>query len=262
MQTAAAVDAFLAAAGVATTAGAAASAEAALLGSIVDAAASLFEAEAASIALYERDPERLEYRVASGEQGAGVVGLSVPPSRGVVGYVFSTAQPIALSDVGTDPRFDRATAERTGYVPRSIAAVPLVDAGSTLGVLQVLDKKASATFSLEDMTMLAAFARQASLALGASRVARDSARLLRSVLSHRDDGHPSPIDAAFAAAAVALDAEDEPPFWRLVDRLAGLADLPERDLALMADLLAIVTRRRGPEVAYRRRVADGRGERG
>ena len=66
----------------------------------------------------------------------------------------------------------------------------------------------------------------------------------------------------FAAAAVALDAEDEPPFWRLVDRLAGLADLPERDLALMADLLAIVTTRRGPDVVYRRRVPEARGQRG
>ena len=40
----------------------------------------------------------------------------------------------------SDPRFDRATAERTGYVPRSIAAVPLIDGENTLGVLQVLDK--------------------------------------------------------------------------------------------------------------------------
>jgi GAF domain-containing protein len=222
-----------------------------LLQSIVDAAATLFEAEAASIAIYERDPERLEFRVAAGQQGAGVVGLAVPPSQGVVGYVFSTGQAIALSDVTTDPRFDRATAQRTGYVPRAIAAVPLVDASGSIGVLQVLDKHASATFSLSDMAMLDAFARQASLALQASRVARGAASLLRRVLTPSDTA-PEP-DIRFAAVAADLDDEDQPPFWRLVDRLAGLADRPERELALVADLLAIVVPRRVPQVGYRRR---------
>ena len=106
--------------------------ETALLQSVVDAAVTLFEAEASSIALFEHEPDRLEFRVAAGAQGAGVIGLSVPPTQGVVGYVFSTAQPIALTDVASDPRFDQSTAQRTGYVPRSIAAVPLVDAGATV----------------------------------------------------------------------------------------------------------------------------------
>jgi len=128
-----------------------ADAEQALLQTIVEATVTLFEAEASSIALFERDPDRLEFRVAAGAQGAGAIGLSIPPSKGIVGFVFSTGQPLALSDVLSDPRFDRTTAERTGYVPRSIAAVPLVDQDTTVGVLQVLDKHTSPTFSLKDM---------------------------------------------------------------------------------------------------------------
>jgi len=61
-----------------------------LLQSIVDATVRLFEAEAASIALFERDPERLEFRVASGPKGAGAVGMSVAPNQGIAGYVYST----------------------------------------------------------------------------------------------------------------------------------------------------------------------------
>src|SRR4029077_11061077 len=119
--------------------------ESALLQSIVDATVTLFDAEAASIAIFERDPDRLEFRVAAGEQGAGAIGLSVPPSKGIAGFVFSTGQPLALSDVMSDPRFDRATARQTGYGPRSIAAVPLVDerGAGTVGVLQLLDKHTS-----------------------------------------------------------------------------------------------------------------------
>ena len=78
-----------------------------LLQSIVDATVSLFDAEASSIALFERDPDRLEYRVAAGEHGAGAVGLTVKPNEGIAGFVFSTGQAVSLSDVSSDPRFDR-----------------------------------------------------------------------------------------------------------------------------------------------------------
>ena len=72
-----------------------------LLQSIVDATVSLFDAEASSIALFERAPDRLEYRVAAGEQGAGAVGLTVKPNEGIAGFVFSPCAacsfPVGLS---------------------------------------------------------------------------------------------------------------------------------------------------------------------
>jgi GAF domain-containing protein len=233
--------------------------ETALLQSIVDAAVTLFEAEAASIALLEPDPERLEYRVAAGPQGAGVVGLSVPPTKGVAGYVYSTGEAIALADVTSDPRFDRATAERTGYVPRSIAAVPLSDSGATLGVLQVLDRHGTATFSLADMTRLGVFAAQATASLRAARLGRDTERLLRALLAGTPDpGAPrADLERVAARTMAALDREDEAPFWALVGRLVALRELPDRELALVADLLEVVTRSRTSGGRYRLR-APGR----
>ena len=189
-----------------------ADAEQALLQTIVDATVALFEAEASSIALFERDPDRLEFRVAAGAQGAGAIGLSVPPSRGIVGFVFSTGQPLALSDVMSDPRFDRATAERTGYVPRSIAAVPLIDQDQAVGVLQVLDKKTSPTFSLRDMELLAVFARQAAAALRAARVTRDTARAVAIASLARmagDDASEDEVEAVVSAVTSGLDTDEE-----------------------------------------------------
>lgn len=221
--------------------------EGALLRSVVDAAVSLFEAEAASIALFERDPDRLEFRVAAGAQGAGVVGLSVPPTRGIVGYVFSTGQPIALSDVLSDPRFDKATAERTGYVPRSIAAVPLMVGATPIGVLQVLDKHTGPSFTLRDMDLLAVFARQAAAAIEAGKVQRDSTRLLRAVLvavtDHELDSDT--LDVLMSQLSGELDGDEETPFWRLVDRVARLRGMTDRELALVSDILEVVSRHTG-----------------
>ena len=215
-------------------------AEERLLQSIVEATARLFDAEASSIALFETDPDRLEFRVAAGPQGAGAVGLSVPPSKGIVGYVYSTGQSLALSDVGNDPRFDRATAERTGYVPRSIAAVPLVDGSSTVGVLQVLDKKSSSTFSLRDMELLAVFARQAAAAINAARVQRDGARLLRAVLRDVGDGEldDAQLDALVTAASEGLDDDEASPFWSIVDHVVRMREMTDRELRLVSAILA------------------------
>ena len=222
-------------------------AEQRLLQSIVDATVHLFDAEASSIALFERDPDRLEFRVAAGEHGAGAIGLSVAPSQGIAGYVFSTGQPLALSDVARDPRFDRRTAERTGYVPRSIAAVPLVDDQGSVGVLQVLDKRGSPTFSLRDMELLTIFAAQATAAIGAARVQRDSERLLRDVLTRigGDELSDGQIDALVSEAAVALDRDPDDPLWQLVDRISLLRGLTDRELALVTDILEVLARHAG-----------------
>lgn len=220
--------------------------ETALLQSVVDAAVTLFDAEASSIALFERDPERLEFRVAAGAQGAGVIGISVPPTQGVAGYVFSTSQPIALTDVASDPRFDQSTAKKTGYVPRSIAAVPLIDAGATIGVLQVLDKHSSDAFSLRDMELLGVFARQAAAAIEAARVGRDSSRLLRHALVDVADGEldEDSLDALVSAAAAELDRDDEAPFWQLVDQVAAVRGMSDADLELVGEILAVVSQHR------------------
>jgi len=80
-----------------------------LLQSIVDATVRLFDAEAASIALFEQDPDRLEFRVAAGEHGAGAVGLTVPPTQGIAGFVYSTHQRAFFAWTGSEG--NRITAE-------------------------------------------------------------------------------------------------------------------------------------------------------
>lgn len=225
-----------------------------LLQSIVDATARLFDAEAASIALFEPDPDRLEFRVAAGEKGAGAIGLAVPPTQGVVGYVYSTGQALALSDVASDPRFNRDAAEQTGYVPRSIAAAPLLDEHGVIGVVQVLDKHSSPTFSLRDMELLGVFAGQATVAIAAARVQRDTARLLREVLSGLDGSMDArQVESLVAAATAGLDPDEDAPFWGLVDRVARLRDLTDREMTLVADILEVIAGRAdGPRSSSRR----------
>jgi len=215
----------------------------AVLRSIVEATAALFGAEAASIALHDATTDRLVFEVAAGEQGEGVVGLAIGPAEGVAGYVFSTGQPLALSDVAGDARFGRSTAEQTGYVPRSLIAVPLVDDEGVLGVLEVLDKRAESGFDLHDVELAELFARQATVAIRATRIERDTASLLRTVLLAAADptGHPD-LDEAVTSAVLGL-ADDDDDLWALADDIARLRAADPLEIELVRELLAVLIRR-------------------
>lgn len=226
-----------------------------VLRSVVDATVTLFQAEAASIALYDASSDRLVFRVAAGEQGQGVVGLAVPPDQGLVGYVYTSGQALAISDVRADPRFGRAFAESTQYVPRSIVAVPLTDAHGTVGVLEILDKRDEQAFSLRDIELASVFARQAAVAISATRVERDVSELLSAVLagligSAATDGGAGSgagadaatpvIDELVAAATAELDRDDPSHLWALVEQVARVRAATPDQLGLVTDLLAVL----------------------
>jgi GAF domain-containing protein len=214
----------------------------AVLRSIVEATAALFGAEAASIALHDPSTDRLVFEVAAGEQGQGVVGVTIGTGDGVAGYVFSTGQPIALSDVARDARFGRSTAEATGYVPRSLIAVPLADDEGVLGVLEVLDKRGDGGFDLRDLELAGVFARQATVAIRSSRVERDTAALLRSVIS-ASGLSATETETIVGAAIAGLDAEAADPLWALADQVARLRSADPAQLDLVRDLLAVLVDR-------------------
>jgi GAF domain-containing protein len=233
----------------------------AVLRSVVEATVAIFDAEAASIALHDAASDRLVFAVAAGEHGQGVVGLAIGVTEGVAGYVFSSGQPLALSDVEQDARFGRAAAERTGYVPRSLVAVPLVDDEGTLGVLEVLDRRGAGGFDLRDIELATVFARQATVAIRSSRIERDTTALLRAALGGPDVATDRPaagddvdVEAVVAAAVADLDAEGDEPLWALADQIARLRDVDPAQLDLVRELLAVLVARSERSLATRRRT--------
>jgi GAF domain-containing protein len=235
----------------------------AVLRSIVDATVTLFDAEAASIALYDAASDRLVFEVASGEQGQGVIGLSIAPDQGIAGYVFRTGQALALSDVAHDARFGRAVAEQTAYVPRSIVAVPLVSDDRTIGVLEVLDKRSAATFSLRDIELAAVFAGQAATAIGATRLERDVGSLLESglrALAGADVPEQATLDEIVAAAIADLGRDDSSRLWPLADVIARLRTADPDQLELVTDILDALHRRATRDSRRRRRSRPDGGD--
>jgi GAF domain-containing protein len=142
----------------------------ALLQSIVETAAKIFGAAAASLLLVNEDEEALEFKVAFGPGDRDLVGTKFPYDQGIAGYVFMTGMPIATSNVKEDKRFNQDFAKSTGYVPNSILATPLISSDDrVIGVMEVLDKIEAASFDMHDMELMGMFAQQAAMAIDQSQ---------------------------------------------------------------------------------------------
>ena len=236
---------------------------------IADAAVAALGVAASSIALHDPDTGRLVFRAAAGPQGGGVVGLSVAAHEGIAGYAFSTGQALAVADVAADPRFERSTAERTGYLPRSLLAVPLVDDARIAGVMELLDRRDGQPFDLADVELATRFAAAVTVVARTSHLDRDALGLLRTALAalatdpaltaaeDDPDGDalsPAAIDALLEAASEGLAGDD--PLWRLADRIARLRAAEPDDLDLAVDWLdALLARTERRALAGRRRPA-------
>ena len=173
-----------------------------------------------------------------------MIGLSIDATSGLAGYALTTGQALAVADVATDARFDRATAESTGFVPRSILAVPLTDEDGTVGVLEVLDGRDGRSFDLRDIDTALALARPATAAVRAGELERDGIALLRSVLAGVGGGRldAATLDELVASASAGLDAADDGARWRLADRIARLRDADPESLELAIDWLDVLIR--------------------
>jgi GAF domain-containing protein len=171
-----------------------------LLRSIVEVARSIFRARGSSIFLLDEESDELVFAAVASEEEQSLVGMRIPSSTGIAGWVLSSRTPLVIDDLGRDPRFARDVAEKTGYVPQGLMAVPLLHEERSLGVLQVLDRPQNSRFSLQEMELLGQFANQAAIALDLLA----SARRARAALEGSGDV------AAVARVAAALERlEDE-----------------------------------------------------
>lgn len=175
----------------------------ALLDGIVQAARRLLSAGAASILVLDPTSDELIFEAASG--GSDVVDRHISAHKGIAGWVVMTGEAITVADVGRDPRFARDFAQATGYMPRSILAVPLLAGQEIVGVLEVLDKPDAATFGLDDIELLTLFARPAAIAVAQARLVSGVGALLVRELGRLADERG---EAELALAARVVLAEE------------------------------------------------------
>jgi Nif-specific regulatory protein len=100
--------------------------------------------------------------------------LRVPPGHGVVGHVARTGELMNNRDVGADPRWAEAIAQKIGYRVTSMLTAPITRRDQIRGVLQVLNKREGA-FTARDEEFVRVLAEQIGRALDYTTLRGDDA---------------------------------------------------------------------------------------
>jgi GAF domain-containing protein len=193
-----------------------------LLEMIVETAASVIGARAASLFLIDYESQQLTFEVALGEKAAEVKRFTVPLGHGIAGLVAVSGQPMAISDAGNDPRQAADIAQSIGYAPGSILCVPLFYGDVIIGVLELLDKEGAPSFSPNDMALLGLFANQAAVAIEQSRTHRNLVALIGEVLASLHGGSEKNKEEMRGGLRLFAQGLEENPAYRQAVELARL----------------------------------------
>jgi GAF domain-containing protein/CheY-like chemotaxis protein len=127
----------------------------------------LLNLEAGSVLLVEGD--ELVVHAAVGPLAERVQGCRFPRDRGIAGRAVRTAQPQLVPDVKGDPDFFPGVDAASGFVSRSLLAVPLEAQGRIIGVIEAVNKR-DGDFGPLDVQLLTSLAPAASSALANARL--------------------------------------------------------------------------------------------
>ena len=187
-----------------------------LLEMIVETAAHVIKAQAASLFLIDHAAGELVFEVALGEKAEEVKKFRVPLGRGFAGLVAVTGQPMSISKVAEDPRWAGDIGREIQYVPQTMLCMPLRYGDDVIGVIQLLDKEGGQPFTPGDMETLGRFAEQAAVAIEQSRISRNLSSIFVSVLQTLRDGHEDPavIEALARQATDFLDQTEATEVFR------------------------------------------------
>jgi len=108
---------------------------------ILDQTMATLDVEAASLAMRDEESGDLEFRLALGMGAETLIGLRLPRGKGIAGWVAENGQPIVVSDVRQDPRFDSSVDQRTGATTRALACAPILVQERVIGVLEAVNPR-------------------------------------------------------------------------------------------------------------------------
>lgn len=136
-----------------------------LFDQILDSIVHSAEVEVASLMLIKEDG-LLHIASARGLSDSIIRSVRVASGEGISGYVLASREPVLISNLAQDSRFESASAVGgQRYKDQSLLSVPIQIRDEIVGVINVNNKRSGESFDIEDQELLVAISNQVSLAM-------------------------------------------------------------------------------------------------
>lgn len=135
---------------------------------IAEYARSLVGAERCSIFIHDKKRSVLWTMLSD-----GISEIIINDDEGIAGASFQIAEPIIVNDVQNDPRFFSKIDHASGFVTKSVIAVPILNSNEQpIGVFQMINSD-SGTFDEEDLKFITFFSNFVKSYIELAIIARD-----------------------------------------------------------------------------------------
>lgn len=138
---------------------------------------------ASTMMLLDSQTGELVFSVPTGPASGELRDVRLPPGVGVAGWVASHHRPLLVPDVSKDSRFYSGIDQRTGFITKSILAVPMMAKNRCIGVLEVINRDDGSSFNSDDELYLTIFSAHAAMAIENARMFRELQNRHRSELA-------------------------------------------------------------------------------
>ncbi|OFW55186.1 MAG: hypothetical protein A2163_01085 [Actinobacteria bacterium RBG_13_35_12] len=145
----------------------------ALLNKIIEYAAIIVKAEAASILLLDKEKNELYFKASLGKKSQEIKKYKVKVGEGIAGWVAEKGKSLIVDDVTKDTRWYQSIDSSTKFVTKSIICVPLILDKDIMGVMEVINKNDKKYFDKNDEEILNSFANQVVIALRNANIIED-----------------------------------------------------------------------------------------
>lgn len=128
---------------------------------LLNVTAHSLDSEEASIIVRDGDGGDLIFLSAVGKVADRLIGLKIPSGKGIAGFVFSSGQPMTVTDVGQEESFYAEVDKKTGYETQTILATPIRYKDEVIGVLEYVNRVGEPPykpFSPDEMDKAAVYA--------------------------------------------------------------------------------------------------------
>jgi two-component system NtrC family sensor kinase len=146
-----------------------------ILSQVITSTNEIFEAEAGSVALLEPSGQEITIRAAVGAGADAVRGLTMPVSKGVIGWVVTHEEPALIPDVTVDSRFYGEVDKESGFLTKSILCVPMQVDRHTIGVIELMNMRPD-YLSPNGLKILRVIADHAALAIENAQLLAETRR--------------------------------------------------------------------------------------
>jgi len=211
-----------------------------LLQDVVGRAVAAVGAAEGSILVPDEEANYLRFLVAHSPTGSKLVGLRVPVSGSIAGYVFGTGQMMAVGDLTEErsPQFYAEIDRQVGVATRTYLVVPILLGSRAGGVATYVNRPGQPPFQpfqKHEMEQARGFANVEGILLRYLERSRQLAQLV---------AHDWEATVTAAATPGMSRPAAADPWMRALQEMENLS---EEDRALCADFIGMMSRRRSQE---------------